>query len=154
MFVQSGQVQFVFGMVVVGVSVQVEVDYLLWFQGWFQFQVVVCGEGLCQVDEDFLVVQCIFGMWQYGFVEMGYVMYGEDVEGGVVVIVFQWCGGWQDEIGVVGCFVDVEVDVEYEFQVVQGLFELFFVGCGQYWVVGYCDQCVYLFFVFIEDFFC
>ncbi|CRQ80221.1 hypothetical protein PAERUG_E5_London_17_VIM_2_12_12_04692 [Pseudomonas aeruginosa] len=153
MFAQSGQAQPVLGTVAVGASAQAEVDHLLRLQGRFQLQAVARGEGPRQADEDLPVVQRTLGTRQHGLVETGHVTHGEDVEGGVVVIVLQRRGGRQDEIGVAGRLVDVEVDAEHELQAVQGLFEPPPVGRGQHRVAGYRDQRAHLPLAFTEDFF-
>ena len=133
-------------LVAIGAEAHAHVDHLLRRLGRLQFIADLGGEGLGQADEDFPVVQRPGRLVQHRLVEAGDVAHGEGIEGAVVVLVLQRRGGRQDQVGVAGGFIYIEIDAEHELQPVQGLLQLATVGSGQHRVAGHGDQRAHLAF--------
>ncbi|MNP44530.1 hypothetical protein D3C76_1383950 [compost metagenome] len=97
-------------------------------------------------------MQRALGLGQDRPVETGHIANREQVERGVVMIVFQGRGRGQDQVGITRGFVDVQIDADHELQPVQGLLQLPPVGCGQHRVAGHGDQRTNLAFALGEHF--
>ncbi|MCY1356426.1 hypothetical protein D9M69_428790 [compost metagenome] len=124
-----------------------------WGDGGLQFFAGPDGKCLGQADENLPVVQCTLGFGEDGAVETADVAHREQVERGVVMVVFQRRCGRQDQVGVTRGFIDVQVDTDHELQPVQRLFELSAIGCGQHRIARHGDQRADLPFPFSEHLF-
>ena len=150
---QHGHRQFMTGCVTIGTRTQAKVDHLCRWQGGLEHRASVRRERLGQADKDLPVMQCTLRLGQDGAIEACDIAYREQIEGGVVVIVFQRRGGGQDQVGITRGLVDIQVDADHELQPVQGLFQLAAVRRGQYRVAGHRHQGADLPFTLGQHFF-
>jgi len=116
--------QLVAGSIAIHAGAQAEINHLRRWQGRLERNPGVRGKRLGQADEDLPVVQRAVRLGQDRTIETADIAHREHIEGGVVVIVFQRRGGRQDQVGITRRLVDVEIDADHEFQLIQGLLQL------------------------------
>ncbi|MNP60332.1 hypothetical protein D3C76_1554060 [compost metagenome] len=75
--------------VAIAALAQSQIDHLRRWDGRFQCQFCTLGKGLRQANENFPVVQGACRLGQYGPVEAGDIAHSQQVEGAVVMVVFQ-----------------------------------------------------------------
>ena len=76
------------------------------------------------------------------------------MEGDIVVVVFQWRGGRQNDVRVAGGLIQVGVQRHHEFQLFQRLVQFAAVGGGKHGVASTGEQCANLAFAGGGDFLC
>ena len=89
-----------------------------------------------QTIEDFPVVEGSFRLGHERWRELHHVAHRHGLEDGIKLGMLQLAGGRQDDIGVAGGFVDVEVDADHEIQLSQGLVQLAAIRAGQHRITG------------------
>src|SRR5689334_1602602 len=76
------------------------------------------------------------------------------MEGHVIVRYFQACGWGQNDVGVAGGFVDIDVKGKHKFQFFKSLVQLSAIGCGENGVAAAGYHAFYLILAFGHYLFC
>ena len=71
------------------------------------------------------------------FVKACGVVNSKSMEGDIVMIVFKGAGGRQNNIGVLGSFIDIKINRDHKIQSGKGFIHLIAIGGGEYRVAGY-----------------